>query len=107
MRRLETRSAQAGPEWLERHLALVLPEKVQEALVVLWRHVEQAHETLVAALHVFEPSQHELPEVVACDVARHEWLVHHGPKSLLCANHLFVHDLRGCGPRHRGAQWCR
>src|SRR5688572_20894079 len=74
-------------EQLERHVAAVLPQKSQELLVIAGRHVEAAYEHLVIADRVLKSEAHDLANLVAGEVARHERFVHSRPERFLPLDH--------------------
>src|SRR5436190_23387848 len=67
---------------LKRHVALVLPEEVQEALVVARRHVKQLEQIAIAAASPLETEAHQGPQRVAREIARHERPVDQRPERL-------------------------
>src|SRR5260221_5982733 len=67
-------------ESLERHVAFVFAQETQKALVVLRLEVEALNKGLVTALPAFEATADDHAQVVPCEVARNEGLVHHGPE---------------------------
>src|SRR5207302_1770584 len=64
-----------NPEPLERQMAAMLAQEAQEALVVFHRHVEQLHEETIVAVAVLQTHLHDLPQILARDVARHEYRI--------------------------------
>ena len=81
-------------EALERDVALVLPEEVQELLVVLRRHVEALHQHLVVAARVLEAEPDDVADIVAGEVARHERLVDLRPERRAVREHPIEQHLR-------------
>src|SRR5437762_1245918 len=59
------------PEFLERELAIVLPEKIEEPLVIARLQVEHPGDDPVVAARVFESLPDHLPERPACNLAIH------------------------------------
>src|SRR5262245_22169730 len=60
-----------SPILFERKLAVVLPEKTQEPLVVARLHVEQTQDNPVVASGFLQPLSHEIPDLITCDFAPH------------------------------------
>src|SRR5688572_6245411 len=70
------------PVFLERQLAIVLPQEVQEALVVALLHVEQARDDLVVAARFFQPLADHVADVAARDLTLHVERVDDVPERL-------------------------
>src|SRR6266511_2990729 len=67
---------------LERNLAIVLAQEVQELLVVARVHVEQASHDLVVAARLFQPLADQVAHIRARDLALHVQRIHDGPERL-------------------------
>ena len=78
-------------------MAAVLAQEVQEALVVLRRHVEELHEGLVVAARLLEADAHQVTDVLARDVAGHERLVGDVPERLAAQQQPVEQGLGGRG----------
>ena len=76
--------------FLERNLAVVLPEEVQEALVVAGFHVEQPRDDLVVAARFLETAPDDLANVGAGDLAVHEQRIHGRPERFVLLDHPLV-----------------
>src|SRR5688572_33509708 len=85
------RSRGTNPAWrgeaslavlLERDLAVVLPEEVEEPLVVARLHVEETRHDLVVAARLLEPAANHLAHVRPRDLAVHEQRIHGRPDRL-------------------------
>ena len=76
--------------FLERNLAVVLPEEVEESLVVASLHVEQPRDNLIVAPRFLESSTHDLANVRASDFSIHEQRIHGGPEGLVLFDHPLV-----------------
>src|SRR5437763_1263098 len=69
-------------EFLERRLAVMLAQEVEEALVVLPFHVEHAGDDLVVAARVLQPAADDVAHRRPRDLALHEQRVHRRPERL-------------------------
>src|SRR5688572_19373890 len=77
---LVLRARRHVPKELEWDVALVLPQEVEEPLVVLGRHVEARDQQLVVAKCMLQAKPNHFPDVVSGQVARHERLVDRRPE---------------------------
>src|SRR4030095_7774390 len=68
-------------------MAVVLPEKRQEALVVVWLHIEELHQQPVIAVRGLETDLDDLATVHARQVARHEDWIDGRPERLALFDH--------------------
>src|SRR5437773_507175 len=78
------------PVLFERKLAVVLPQEVEEPLVVARFHVEQAEDDLVVAARLLEALVDEIANVAARDLAVHVQRVHRRPERLAILNQLRI-----------------
>src|SRR6266545_3778761 len=69
-------------EVLERQMALMLSQEVQETLVIVRRHVEQLDQAAVVASGALEAVADDLLQFLAREVPRHERAVDYGPERL-------------------------
>src|SRR5262245_41812468 len=65
---------------LEWHLAVVLPQEVQELLVVTLLHVEKPRDDLVIATRLLKSLAHEIPHISARDFPLHIQGIHGRPE---------------------------
>src|SRR5262249_27893893 len=75
---------------LERELAIVLAEEIQEPLVLARIHVEQARHDLVVASRLLESAADDFPDVRARDLAIHEQRVHRRPEGFTLLDDALV-----------------
>src|SRR5690242_7658752 len=75
---------------LERELAIVLAEKIQEALVLARIHVEQTRHDLVVAARLLESPADDLPDVRARDLAIHEERIDRRPERFALLDNALV-----------------
>src|SRR5687767_35793 len=76
--------------FLERNLAVVLPQKVQEPLVVARLHVEEPGDDSVVSTGFLETSADDLSHVAPCDFAIHEERIHRRPERFVLLAHPLV-----------------
>ena len=74
----------------ERKLAIMLPEEVQELLVVVRIHVEQLHDDLVASASLLETALHEVPDIRLGDLTLHVEWVDRRPERLPIIDKLLI-----------------
>jgi len=85
---------EALPVFLERNLAVVLPEEVQESLVVASLHVEEPRHDLIVSARFLETSTDDFTHVGARDFSVHEQRIHRGPERLVLFDHALVEIIR-------------
>src|SRR5262245_25945022 len=73
-------ASHGAAELLERQMAVVLPQEIEEPLVIVGRHVEQLHEAAVAAACVLEPAADDFLQVGPGQIARHERAIDRRPE---------------------------
>src|SRR5262245_37184869 len=76
------------PVFLEGQLTIVLPQEIQEALVVTRLHVEEPQHDLIVAARFLESLVDEIAHVVARDLAVHVERVDGGPERLALFDQL-------------------
>src|SRR5262249_36299254 len=83
-----------NPGWsaifFEWYLTVMLPQKVQEALVVAGLHVEQARDDLVIAPSFFQAATHDFADVRTRNLALHEERIDSRPERLTLLEHALV-----------------
>jgi hypothetical protein len=68
----------------------VLPQEVQEALIVASLHVEQAGDDLVVPARLFEAAPYDFTNVGARDLPIHEQRIDSRPEGLVLLNHPLI-----------------
>src|ERR1700674_1144571 len=81
-------------ESLERHVAFVLAQEAQKALVVLGLEIETPDQRLVAALGALEAAADDHPQIVPREITSNEGLVHDGPERFASNAHALEQDVR-------------
>src|SRR5688572_18701306 len=66
--------------FLERQLAVMLPQKIQKALVLARFHVEEARHDLVVAARLLEAATHDIANVLPGDFTGHVHRIHGRPE---------------------------
>src|SRR6185503_4434973 len=79
---------------LERKLTIVLPEEVEEALVVTRLHVEQARHDFVIAASFFESFAHDLAHVPSGDFPIDEQWIDRRPERFALFDHSPIEIFR-------------
>src|SRR5262245_50860260 len=76
--------------FLERDLAVMLSQEIEETLVIPRLHVEEPRHDLVVAARFFQAAAHDFSNVRARDLAVHEERIDGGPERLALLEHALV-----------------
>src|SRR5688572_15088869 len=86
------------PVLLERHLAVMLAEEIQEPLVIAGFHVEESCHDLVVATGFFQTASHDFAHVAPRNLALHVQRVDGRPEGLTLIEHPLVQVVRNRAP---------